>query len=109
MRLLFISVAALLALSGCVSTSGALPIGKDTFSITVGVSDSWSDSENAPKAKKEALTQAGDYCKSLNKEISVQTMSGRSNGKGGSNYDIIFQCLDANDPALKNRPVFTTK
>ena len=108
MRSLFISMAALFALSGCVSTSGALPIGKDTFSITVGVSDSWSDSENAPRAKKEALTQAGDYCKSLNKEISVQTMSGRSNS-AGSSYDIIFQCLNANDPALKNRPVFTTK
>ena len=109
MRVMFFGMTALLALSGCVSTSGALPMGKDTFSITVGVSDSLFDADNAPRAKKEAITQANEYCKSLNKETAIQTVSGRSNGRGGSNYDIIFQCLYANDPALQNRPIFTTK
>ena len=109
MRLLLIGLVALLALSGCVSTSGALPMGKDTFSIPVGVSASMFDADNAPRAKKEAITQANEYCKTLNKETLIQNVSGRSNGKSGSNYDIIFQCLNANDPALNTRPVYTTK
>ena len=109
MRVLFICMVALLALSGCVSTSGVLPMGKDTYSLTVSVSGSGFDADNAPKAKKEAVTQASEYCKSLSKEIAVQTISGRNTVSGGSIYDIIFQCLNANDPALKNRPVFTTK
>ena len=55
-------------LGGCVSTSGVLPMGKDTYSLTVSVSGSGWDADNATKAKKEAVTQANEYCKNLNKE-----------------------------------------
>lgn len=109
MRLLFIGMAALLALSGCVSTTGVLPMGKDTYTLTVSVSGSGFDADNATKAKKEAVTQANEYCKSLNRETLIQNISGRNILSGGSIYDIIFQCLNANDPALNNRPVYTTK
>jgi len=92
-KIIFIAVA--LILSGCVSTSGVLPMGKDTYSLTVSVSGSGFDADNATKAKKEAITQAADYCKNLGKEVLVQNVSGRSLVSGGSVYDIIFQCLNA--------------
>jgi len=88
-------------LSACVSSSGVLPMGKDTYTLTVSVSDSVFDSENATKAKKEVMSQSTAYCKNLNKEVLVKNISSNTSGKSStSNYDIIFQCLNASDPAL---------
>jgi len=106
-KIIFIAVASIL--SGCVSTSGVLPMGKDTYSLTVSVSGSGFDADNATKAKKEAITQSADYCKNLGKEVLVQNVSGRNLLSGGSVYDVIFQCLNANDSALSTRPTYTTK
>ena len=88
-------------LTACVSSSGVMPMGKDTYTLTVSVSDSVFDSENATKAKKEVMSQSASYCKTLNKEILVKNISSNTSGKSStSNYDIVFQCLNANDSAL---------
>jgi hypothetical protein len=84
-------------LTACVSSSGILPMGKDTYTLTVSVSDSIFDSENATKAKKEVISQSTAYCKNLNKEVLVKNMSNTTSGKTStSSYDIVFQCVNTN-------------
>jgi hypothetical protein len=84
-------------LTACVSSSGILPMGKDTYTLTVSESDSLFDSENATKAKKEVMNQATAYCKNLNKEVLVKNMSNTTSGKTStSSYDIVFQCVNTN-------------
>lgn len=91
--------------AACASQTDVLPLGPDTFTVSVGAVGTGSKSGNDTQAKQQALVQANAYCVTKGKQILVQQMSMKST-MWGSTSEIVFQCLDANDPLLKTRPVY---
>lgn len=81
-----------LTLVGCATTSGVLPFGKDTYTITVA------DLMGPASAQKGAITQATEHCAGEGKLLSpVSTQTSTSPG-GESSYQLVFRCLDEDDP-----------
>jgi len=91
-----------IALSGCglrTYSSGVLPMGPDTFSVSA-------DDLNPSTAKQAALTQAQHHCTSLGREILV-TNTRTTRGEARTLYDVTFRCLSKGDPELV-RPTYET-
>ena len=79
---------------GCAAPSGVLPIGPDTYSITLF--------SNQLSARGPALKEAGDYCTQLGKKILVLNIDDKKVPVGTpGNTDIVFRCLSEGDPELK--------
>jgi hypothetical protein len=98
-----ISVAAFLA--SCATSSGVSQLGKDTYTISAGVSGSGSVSGNDTKAKRDALKEANAHCLSLGREIRVQNI-GTSSTYAGSTTELIFQCLNATEAEASDKPKY---
>lgn len=96
MKLLLVC-ATVLSLSAC-SNTGAIKVGPDTYMVSTRVGLS-----GAAGAKGEALSTAGQYCSSLNKEILVSHY--RSNEcalhGGCGEAEVTFMCLDKTDTQLR--------
>lgn len=78
-------------------SSGVLPMGPDTFSVSA-------DDLNASTAKQAAHSQAQAHCASLGKEILV--MNTKASRATRNIYDVTFRCLSKGDPEL-TRPTYT--
>lgn len=61
-----ISLATLSVVAGCATSSGVLPMGPDTYSVSAD-----SGFEGYSAAKRLALVEAQDYCSSLGRELLV--------------------------------------
>ena len=90
--------------SGCLNwktfSSGVLPMGPDTFSISA------QNLANPTAAKKAAIDEATNYCRAQGKEILVTNLSVRQiEGQAGAGYDVTFRCLSKDDPEFI-RPIF---
>ena len=103
MKKAIFGIAIIIMIPSCVSSTGVMVLGPDTFSITT---------ETAPAAggraesKRLALLEANQYCKSLSKELMTTKISARiSNRAGAGVTDINFQCLNKDDSGLE-RPRF---
>lgn len=102
MRVVFSIILSVLV-AGCVSAdSGVLPLGPDTYQLSVG---------RAPiaggpfEARRVALTQAEEYCANKNQKLMVISTKVWGENRGG--FDIDFRCLHADDPDLR-RPTLET-
>ena len=93
------------SVTGCASRTGVLELGPDTYTLSVGVAGTGSVSGNDTQAKREALAEANSHCTSKGKQILVQNL-GTKSSYAGSTTEIIFRCFDANDPALRNAPIY---
>jgi len=78
-------------------SSGVLPMGPDTFSVSA-------DDLSPTTAKQAALSQAQNHCKTLGKEILV-TNTSFSRGVNRTLYDVTFRCLSKSDPEY-TRPTY---
>lgn len=90
----------IVAPSGCglqTYSSGVLPMGPDTYSISA-------DDLNASTAKRSALSQAEAHCSSLKKLLLV-TNANVAARRARTVYDVTFRCLEPGDPELV-RPVY---
>jgi hypothetical protein len=88
LHLLSIVVVAIVA--GCVSVpSNIVPVGKDTFQLSMTSVGSATQANTHVKA----LRTASEYCDKLGKHLSVQR-----NGFSPRQSSLTFLCLDANDP-----------
>jgi hypothetical protein len=90
----------LLTVTGCglvTHSSGVLPMGPDTFSVSA-------DDLSPTTAKQAALSQAQSHCKTLGKEILV-TNTSFSRGLNRTLYDVTFRCLSKSDPEY-TRPTY---
>jgi hypothetical protein len=83
---------------GCTRSSGVLPMGPDTFTITA-------HSPNQSDSTKKALKEAQDYCRSVGKEIIVTNTSMSGDGLGGYGFNATFRCLSPDDPEYV-RPIY---
>ncbi|WP_411705403.1 hypothetical protein [Edaphovirga cremea] len=94
----------LITLTGCIQSSGALPLGPDTYSLSVHAAPVRGEAG----ARKAALTEASQFCQSQGKEVLVTNISaGGRSSLPGDNIDIMFRCLGYGDPGLQ-RPVYDT-
>jgi len=105
LRATFLCPVALVILLGCASRTGVLPMGKDTYTLSVGVAGTGSVSGNNTGAKQRALTEANQYCAKLGKQLLVNNISLNST-LAGSTSDLIFRCLNENDPEFSAKPVY---
>jgi predicted small secreted protein len=94
--------------TACVTHSGVIPVGKDTYAISVATSGLISSQDDSVRGKKEAVIQASQYCESLNKELLVENIKSSASPSGSTN-DMVFQCLNSDDPELGIKPDFKTR
>ncbi len=87
-------------ISSCASSSGVFQVGPDTYTISTGGVLTGSISGNRTKAKRKGLEEANLFCSKMEKYILVSNTSMQSTGFG-STSDIIFKCLDKDDPEYK--------
>jgi hypothetical protein len=88
---------AIVALGGCATiASNVVPIGKDTYQLSMtGVGFATQANTNV-----KALKAAGAYCDSLGKHLMFQHASESGvYGFSPRQDNLVFLCLDANDPA----------
>jgi hypothetical protein len=106
---IFASLSTAILLAGCASSTGVLPVGPDTYSISAGASAARGGLTGARGA---ALKEAGEYCAKAGKQILVQDISASSSDAASydisQNSNVIFRCLSASDPDLK-RPNLETR
>jgi hypothetical protein len=96
---------AVLVTGGCATETGVLQMGKDTYTLSVGVAGTGSVSGNNTSAKRQALSEANQYCAKMGKQILVKNVSLNST-MAGSTSELIFQCLDEHDPELDLKPEY---
>ena len=78
-----------LLLVSCGTTGKAIKIGPDTYTVTASKHNI---SGGAPDAKSNALSEASNHCKSLNKELLV-TNATQSFDRPFYNFSVIFSCM----------------
>jgi len=97
-----------LAISGCSSSSGAIKIGLDTYTIATSASFG---KGGIPAAKRIAYEEAGEQCKKLG-NLEVYTLSEKSNGTtwvdGMFRFELNFRCLRSTDPEFKRQNLQST-
>lgn len=87
-----IALFAVLALTGCAQSTGAMKMGPDTYSVAA-------DALGASNARQVAMLEANAKCQSMGKEILVtNTSSGKDRAR--SVYEVTFKCLAEGDPDL---------
>jgi hypothetical protein len=97
------AVVSLTAPTGCVTVpSNVVPIGKDTYQLSLtGVGFATQANTNI-----KALKAANDYCDKLGKHLVFQHSSESGiYGWSPRQDNLVFLCLDANDPAYTRADV----
>jgi hypothetical protein len=101
-----VGVAALLA--GCAMSTGILPAGPDTYTISEHYAPIRGGSLGAQQA---AMTEANQFCESKGRKFLPENMGVapgapiQTNIYGPTNYSVVFQCLLPDDPGF-HRPQF---
>jgi hypothetical protein len=92
------AIAALSA--GCAHSTGILPAGPDTYTISERVAPLRG---GGAEAERSALTQASDFCAQQGRQFVPNNMgqSGNlTNPSGPTGYTVTFRCLLPSDPAV---------
>ena len=87
-------------LFGCASSTGILPAGPDTYTISEKFAPIRGGGE---EAERSALTKANEFCAQQGRQFVPNNM-GQSgalgNPHGPTGYTVTFRCLLPNDPAV---------
>jgi hypothetical protein len=87
-------------LGGCAHSTGVLPAGPDTYTLTEKFAPVRGGSG---EAERVALTKANDFCAQQGRQF-VPAMMGQAgnltNPYGPTGYSVTFRCLPPNDPAV---------
>lgn len=90
-----------IALAGCASASGVVPMGQDTFMVSRQAATGFSGLGNL---KAEALQEANQYCIGHDRALQLVHTDETKPPYLLGNYprvEVQFMCLSANDPQLK--------
>lgn len=83
-------------LSACAQSSSVLKMGPDTYTVSIHAAPVRGGETGA---KSLAIKEASQYCLSENKQFLLKNMNARpSSHLPGGTADIIFRCLNENDP-----------
>jgi hypothetical protein len=89
------------ALCGCASSTGILPAGPDTYTISERYSPIRGGSD---EAERSVLTKANEFCAQQGRQFVPNDMgqtAGMANRNTTTGYTVTFKCLLPNDPAIK--------
>lgn len=100
MRYLFLLLGSAAVLVGCASSTGILPAGPDTYTLSEKFAPVRGGGD---EAQRVALTEANEFCAKQGRQF-VPAMMGQSgaltNPYGPTGYTVTFKCLLPNDPAI---------
>jgi hypothetical protein len=88
------------ALGGCASSTGILPAGPDTYTLSERFAPVRGGGD---EAQRDALTKANEFCMHQGRQFVPNNMgqSGNlANPYGATGYTVTFKCLLPNDPAI---------
>jgi|SRR5580658_2313494 hypothetical protein len=91
-----------LLLCACASSTGILPAGPDTYTLTERLAPIRGGGD---AAEADALSKANQFCGDKGRQFAPAMMgnaAGPSNPYGPTGYTVTFKCLLPNDPALAN-------
>jgi hypothetical protein len=82
-------------ISGCVSSSGPMPFGKDSYMISTSARGGL---DNPGSATQGAIKEANAHCASMGKVLMPRntTQTGTPGWPGGA--QLIYSCISENDP-----------
>jgi hypothetical protein len=81
------------AAAGCASSTGILPAGPETYTLSEKYAPVRGGSD---EAQRSVLLKANEYCATQGRQFVPSTM-----GQGGpTGYSVTFRCLTQNDPAV---------
>jgi hypothetical protein len=86
-------------IGGCATSTGILPAGPDTYTITEKFAPIRGGSD---EAQRDAVTKANAYCTEKGREFVPSNMGPAGNVINPTGYTVTFRCLLADDPAVKN-------
>jgi hypothetical protein len=84
-------------LVGCTTSTGILPAGPNTYTITEGFAGIRGEGS---EAERDVLTKANQYCAQQGRQFVPNNM-GRV-GETSNGYTATFRCLSPNDPVVTN-------
>jgi hypothetical protein len=99
MRVL-IAVALCATLGGCASSTGILPAGPDTYTLSERFAPVRGGGD---EAQRDALTKANEFCVQQGRQFVPNNMGqagNLANPYGPTGYAVTFKCLLPNDPAI---------
>jgi hypothetical protein len=88
------------ALGGCASSTGILPAGPDTYTISERYAPIRGGSD---EAERNVLTKANEFCAQQGRQFVPNNMgqsAGMMNPNTTTGYTVTFKCLLPNDPAI---------
>ena len=93
---------AALTLAGCASSTGILPAGPDTYTMSEKFAPIRGGGD---EAERDTLTKADKYCADMGRVFVPNNMGQNNlanNPYGPTGYTLTFRCLLPNDPAVAN-------
>jgi hypothetical protein len=88
------------ALVGCASSTGILPAGPDTYTLSERFAPVRGGGD---EAQRDALTKANEFCVQQGRQFVPNNMGqagNLANPYGATGYAVTFKCLLPNDPAI---------
>lgn len=100
-RSFLVVMATVVVLSGCTTSTGVLPAGPDTYTLTERAAPILGGSD---KAEQSALAKANKFCADQGRQFVPgnmgQAASVSNANRTNTGYVVTFKCLLPNDPAL---------
>ena len=88
------------AVGGCASSTGVLPAGPDTYTLTERFAPIRGGGD---EAQRDALTKANEFCAEKGRQFVPNIMNqagNQANPYAPTGYTVTFRCLLPNDPAI---------
>jgi hypothetical protein len=101
LRLLIGALGSAALLVGCASSTGVLPAGPDTYTI----SEKFPPMRGgAVEAQRDALSKANEFCAQQGRQFVPNNMGQApiDNPYGATGYSVTFKCLLPSDPAISS-------
>lgn len=96
------AVLCLAVITGCATSSGPVPFGKDSYIITVSKGTGWG------KGLSDAAKEAGTHCASMGKEFVFRsTTQDGTPGFSVVHTNLIYSCVDKGDPEYQRPNIGT--
>jgi hypothetical protein len=86
-----LAIASLLAVTGCTSTPGIIPVGNDTYSAMISGQSGF---VGVGGMKADAYVNAQKYCKDINKSLKEISFNSSSGFGKFPEVELKFQCVD---------------
>jgi hypothetical protein len=89
-------------LAGCATSTGILPAGPNTYTISEKFAPIRDGSD---EAERSVLTKANEFCAQQGRQFVPNNMGQAGsllNPHGPTGYSVTFRCLSADDPAVAN-------